>query len=76
MKIAAGRADGFVRNPDAQARAVLLYGADDGLIRERADIVARSVVEDPSDPFRSPSSPPDRLRVIRRCWPTKPPRSR
>ena len=52
MKIAAGRADGFVRNPDAQARAVLLYGADDGLIRERADIVARSVVEDPSDPFR------------------------
>lgn len=52
MKIAAGRADGFVRSPDAQARAVLLYGADDGLIRERADIVARSVVEDLSDPFR------------------------
>ena len=52
MKIAAGRADGFVCSPDAQARVVLLYGADDGLIHERADAATGSVVEDLSDPFR------------------------
>ena len=52
MKIAANRADGFAAKPDPAARAVLLFGPDAGLVRERADRLARSVVEDLGDPFR------------------------
>lgn len=52
MKIPTARIDAFVHNPDPKARAVLLFGNDQGLIRERADAVARSVVPDLADPFR------------------------
>ncbi len=52
MKVAANRSDTFARNPDSAARAVLVYGPDDGLIRERADALAKSVIDDLSDPFR------------------------
>lgn len=52
MKIAANRADGFARKPDPAARAVLVYGPDLGLVRERADALTRSVVPDLKDPFR------------------------
>jgi DNA polymerase-3 subunit delta len=52
VKIAAARANGFAAKPDPAARAVLLYGPDAGLVRERADRLARGVVEDLSDPFR------------------------
>ncbi len=52
MKIAAGRADAFARAPDAKARAVLVYGPDTGLVRERLDTLARTVVADLKDPFR------------------------
>lgn len=31
--------------------AVLVYGRDEGMVRERADILARQIVEDVSDPF-------------------------
>lgn len=52
MKIAANRADAFSKNPDAQTRAVLVYGPDEGLIRERADALTKAVAEDLNDPFR------------------------
>src|SRR5690242_18090661 len=52
MKVAAGQVDGFLRRPDAQIRAVLLFGPDAGLVRERADLLARSVCPDLKDPFR------------------------
>lgn len=52
MKIAPGRVDAFLRRPPQTVRAILLYGPDSGLIRERADIVSRTVVDDMSDPFR------------------------
>jgi DNA polymerase-3 subunit delta len=52
MKIGARQAEGFVRRPDAGVRAVLLYGADGGLVRERAEALAGSVVDDLADPFR------------------------
>lgn len=52
MKIAANRADGFVRKPDPAVRAVLVYGPDLGLVRERADALTRAVVPDLKDPFR------------------------
>ncbi|MCG8544077.1 MAG: DNA polymerase III subunit delta [Alphaproteobacteria bacterium] len=51
MKISAAKADAFAHQPDPAARAVLVYGPDTGLVRERADALARTVVTDLSDPF-------------------------
>jgi DNA polymerase III subunit delta len=52
VKLPAGRVEGFLRRPDAEIRAVLLYGPDTGLARERADALARSICPDLRDPFR------------------------
>jgi DNA polymerase III subunit delta len=52
VKLAAGRVDGFLRRPDPEIRAVLLYGPDAGLVRERADALGRTVSPDLRDPFR------------------------
>ncbi|MEM7119937.1 MAG: DNA polymerase III subunit delta [Pseudomonadota bacterium] len=52
MKISARQADGFVKSPDPKVRAVLVFGPDSGLARERAETLARGVVDDLSDPFR------------------------
>ena len=51
VKIAANRVDGFVARPDPGIHAALIYGGDSGLVRERADRLAHSVVADPTDPF-------------------------
>jgi DNA polymerase-3 subunit delta len=52
VRLAAGRVEGFLRHPDPEIRAVLLYGPDGGLARERAETVARTVCPDLRDPFR------------------------
>lgn len=44
--------ESFLRAPDASARAVLIYGEDEGLVRERAQRLAKTVVENLNDPFR------------------------
>ena len=51
MKLAARQADLFVQNPDPDVRAVLLYGPDAGLRRERSAALLAKVVPDPNDPF-------------------------
>ena len=52
MKITPARLAAFLQRPDPAIRAVLLYGPDAGLVRERADTLARTVCPDLSDPFR------------------------
>ena len=52
MKLPAGRIAGFLRSPDPDIRAVLLYGPDAGLVRERADALGRTIAPDLRDPFR------------------------
>lgn len=52
MKIDARSADRFAAKPYPDIRAVLVYGPDEGLVKERADRLTASVVEDPRDPFR------------------------
>jgi DNA polymerase III subunit delta len=52
MKIAAARGDAFARKPDPNVKAVLLFGPDSGLARERASALVATVVPDRSDPFR------------------------
>lgn len=41
----------FLEKPDESLHAILLYGPDAGLIKERAEILGRTRVDDLSDPF-------------------------
>ncbi len=53
MKIKPAQIASFLRQPDSAVRAILVYGPDGGLVRERTEILARNVLgEDLSDPFR------------------------
>ena len=52
MKISGARIDSFLRQPGADTAAILLFGPDRGLVRERARDLAKTAVEDLSDPFR------------------------
>jgi DNA polymerase III subunit delta len=52
MKLAASRISAFLQRPDPDIRAVLVYGSDEGLVRERAGVLARTVCPDLKDPFR------------------------
>ncbi|HET6185152.1 MAG TPA: DNA polymerase III subunit delta [Acetobacteraceae bacterium] len=51
MKIDARRLPSFLRDP-GNARVVLLYGDDVGMIREHAAALTRAVAGAPDDPFR------------------------
>ncbi len=54
MKLAGRQIAAFLRNrPPPELLAVLLYGPDEGLVRERARLLAGKVVEDIGDPFRA-----------------------
>src|SRR5262245_33263906 len=46
-----GEIDAFVARPDAARPAVLVFGPDLGLVRERAEAIIRASVDDPRDPF-------------------------
>lgn len=46
-----GFVSGYIAKPDPKLRAILVYGPDAGLVRERADALLKSAVDDPEDPF-------------------------
>jgi DNA polymerase-3 subunit delta len=48
----AAEIEAFLRKPDPAVQLVLLHGPDAGLVRERADRLAGTVVPDLHDPFR------------------------
>lgn len=52
MKLKAGEIDAFIRKPDPAIQAILVYGPDSGLVRERVERLFSDAVEDPTDPFR------------------------
>jgi len=52
VKLPAARIGSFLHRPDREIRAVLFYGPDAGLVRERADTLAGTVCPDLKDPFR------------------------
>jgi DNA polymerase-3 subunit delta len=52
VRIAPSRVPAFLQRPDPGICAVLLYGPDEGLVRERAGAVASSICPDLKDPFR------------------------
>ncbi len=43
--------DTYLARPDPARPIILLYGPDAGLVRERAEALLASAVDDPSDPF-------------------------
>src|ERR1700757_3548843 len=43
--------DAFLARPDPGRPIILLYGPDAGLVRERAEALLASAVDDPGDPF-------------------------
>src|SRR5215469_10500176 len=47
----AAEVEQFVAQPDPGKPVVLVFGPDAGLVRERADALVRSAVDDPRDPF-------------------------
>jgi len=51
MKIGPRDTGTFLKSPDSQAKAVLLYGPDSGLVRERSKIIATAILGPDSDPF-------------------------
>ena len=56
MRLTSGRIEPFLARfrtaPDPAIRALLVYGPDQGLVRERATDLARAIVPDLRDPFR------------------------
>ncbi len=52
MKVTGRDVAAFLRRPDPACTAILVYGPDRGLVRERADSLAATVVDDLDDPFR------------------------
>lgn len=61
MKLQARAIESFLRQPDPAIRAILVYGPDHGLVRERADSLGRTVLADLGDPFRVADLPAGRL---------------
>lgn len=51
MKVTFRDIESFVKSPNPAARVILVYGPDNGLMRERAALMGQSVVPDLNDPF-------------------------
>lgn len=52
MKIEPRRIAAFLAKPDPAVHLILLYGPDQGLVRERAEKLTQEIVGDLQDPFR------------------------
>lgn len=63
MKVAPQQAESFVQNLPAPTRAVLLYGPDQGMVRERADTLITNCAGDRRDPFRVVDLTADELKA-------------
>ena len=52
MKISTRDTEAFIKSPDPAARAILVYGPDAGLVRERVETLVKGAAGDLADPFR------------------------
>ncbi len=53
MRLSGAGIDSFLKRPNPSVRAVLVYGPNLGLVRERAEALAQKVVPESGDPFRT-----------------------
>ncbi|MBI1207612.1 MAG: DNA polymerase III subunit delta [Azospirillum sp.] len=61
MKLQPRAIESFLRKPDPRVRAILVFGGDVGLVRERAERLGRGVCQDLADPFRVAELTPENL---------------
>lgn len=61
MKLTWKQIEPFVKSPDPKARVVLIYGPDNGLMRERAKLIGKTIVPDLTDPFNVSTLTADQL---------------
>lgn len=62
MKLSAAQVERFLQRPDPALPVVLVYGPDEGLVRERVEALIRTVLDDPRDPFRASDLNVDAVR--------------
>jgi DNA polymerase-3 subunit delta len=62
LKIAPAQIERFLRSPDPKTPVVLIYGPDEGLVRERSALLIKSVLDDPNDPFRLSDLAADQIK--------------
>lgn len=51
MKLSFRDIEPFVKNPNKAARVILIYGPDNGLMKERSQTIGKTIVADLNDPF-------------------------
>jgi DNA polymerase-3 subunit delta len=52
LKLTGKKIEAFFAQPDPSMRAILIYGPDQGLVKERFDLLTQKIVPDLKDPFR------------------------
>lgn len=62
MKAAPREIERLLRAPPARLCGALVFGPDEGLVRERAALLARAIVDDPGDAFRVAELTPATVR--------------
>jgi DNA polymerase-3 subunit delta len=61
MKLTFRQIESFVKAPDDAARVILVYGPDQGLIKERSKKMAITVISDLNDPFNVATFTSDKI---------------
>ncbi len=62
MKLDKGQIEKFLKQPPETVAAVLIFGPDEGLVRERGSALTRAVAATLDDPFRVVELAPDALK--------------
>lgn len=63
MKLTSKQIPAFLKTPTKDCWAVLIYGPDEGQVREYASIIAKIAVKDPNDPFACVELSEDNLKA-------------
>ncbi len=63
MKFSGAKADRFIADPGGDVAVVLLFGPDQGLISERADLLAKKIAGALDDPFSVVSVTPQAIKA-------------
>lgn len=61
MKLAFKQIEPFVKSPDKAARVILIYGPDQGLMKERSKTIGKTVIADLNDPFNVSILPSEKI---------------
>ena len=67
MKLSGGQVERFLERPDPARPVALVYGPDEGLVRERVGRLIGAVLDDPRDPFRSSELSVDQVKSEPAC---------